>query len=359
MSQEGRVQQVLDHLWQRFRQIADEGQHIDIQVWTNYLAFDVVSQLGMGGPMGFIDDGDKHGIMSAVHQIFYVAAAAGYIPGQMMFLQWPSVQALIDILGGPQGFKRFQAWSEKQVKARMAEVKDSNRGRDLLDHFISMKEPDGQQATEPSVMAEVGNLIGAGADTAAVGMAVVLGQLVEHPDDLARLRREVDDAYEAALATPGRDHSAELSLRELEGLPFLSACVQEATRLCPSIVWQLPREAPEAGITIAGHYIPPGATLGMSPMAHNRSKEIFGDDADEWRPQRWLPDGEEGEGKAAKSERQRRMEKYNVTVSYSFSFSTIKASARLPWDTSGGSKNIQHMANMFLSLSSDMDRGSV
>lgn len=318
MAQEGRVQQVLDHLWHRFRQFAKDGQHIDIQVWANYLAFDVVSQLGMGGPIGFIDDGDKHGILSAVHQIFYIQAAAGYMPGQMMFLQWPSVQALADLLGGAGGFKRFNKWSERQIKSRMAEEEeDSKRGRDLLDHFISMKEPDGKKATQPSVMAEVGNLIGAGADTAAVGIAVVLGQLVEHPDDLATLRREVDEAYEA-LATSGQE-SAELNLREMERLPFLSACVQEATRMCPSIVWQLPREAPESGITIAGHYIPPSATLSMSPMAHNRSKEIFGDDADEWRPQRWLPGGDQVEGK---SERQRRMEKYNVTVSYSLSSSS-------------------------------------
>ncbi|KAI7782862.1 hypothetical protein LA080_012735 [Diaporthe eres] len=317
MSQETQVQQVLDHLWQRFRQLANDRQAIDLQVWANYLAFDVVSQLGMGGPIGFIDDGDKHGIMSAVHQVFYVAASGGYLPGQMMFLQWPSVQAVADILGGVQGFKRFQAWSSQQVKSRMAEgspEKDSKRGRDLLDHFISMKEPDGRPATELSVMAEMGNLIGAGADTAAVGMAVVLGQLVEHPDDLARLRREVDEAYEA-LAASG-EGSADLSLREMEGLPFLSACVQEATRLCPSIVWQLPREAPETGITIAGHYIPPGATLGMSPMAHNRSREIFGHDADEWRPQRWLPEGDQAEGKFAKSERQRRMDKFDVTFGY-------------------------------------------
>lgn len=326
MSQEAQVQHVLNHLWDRFRQFANDGQAIDLQVWTNYLAFDVVSQLGMGGPIGFIDDGDKHGIMSAVHQIFYVQAAAGYVPGQMMFLQWPSFQAIADLLGGAQGFKRFTEWSRRQVKSRLAEGdhKDTQRGRDLLDHFMSMKEPDGQQATELSVMAEVGNLIGAGADTAAVGIAVVLAQLVEHPDDLARLRREVDEAYEEKALATSSQGPAELTLREMEGLPFLSACVQEATRLCPSIVWQLPREAPEAGITIAGHYIPPGATLGMSPMAHNRSKEIFGDDADDWRPQRWIPAGELVERKTTKSERQRRMEKYNVTVSCSLSLSHLK-----------------------------------
>ena len=315
MSQEAKVQQVLDHLWSRFRQLAEEGKEIDLQVWANYLAFDVVSQLGMGGPIGFIDNGDVTGLMSAVHQMFYVAAVGGYLPGQMLFLQWPIVKAISNLLGGAQGFRLFADWSLRQVRSRMAEDPDKapQRERDLLDHFISMKEPDGKKATEPSVLAEVGNLIGAGADTAAVGIAVVLGQLVEHPGDLATLRREVDRAYEE-LALSGQD-PAELGLRELEKLPFLNACVQEGTRMCPSIVWQLPREAPEAGITIAGHYIPPGATLGMSPMSHNRSKEIFGDDADEWRPQRWVPTADQVDGKATKTEQQRRMDRFNVTVS--------------------------------------------
>ncbi|KAL1866737.1 hypothetical protein Daus18300_006681 [Diaporthe australafricana] len=316
VAQEASVQGVLDHLWSRFHQFAKDGQDIDIQVWANYLAFDVVSQLGMGGPLGFIAGGDTMGLMRAVHQIFYIQAAVGYIPGKMMCLQWPIVQRIASLLGQADGFRVFFEWSGRQIKSRMAEGphKDPDRPRDLLDHFISMKEPDGRSATAPSVGAEVGNLIGAGADTAAVGMAVVMAQLVEHPEDQARLRHEVDEAYEKA-GLSGQGSSAQLSLRELEKLPFLNAYVQEATRLCPSIVWQLPREAPEAGITIAGHYIPPGATLGMSPMAHNRSKEIFGDDADEWRPQRWLPTGELVEGKATKSERQRRMDKYNVTVS--------------------------------------------
>lgn len=317
ISQEAKVQLVLDHLWRRFRQIAQDGQEIDIQVWANYLAFDVVSQIGMDGAIGFIDNGDEMGIMHAVHQIFYIQSITGYMPGQMMCLQWPIVQKMTEWFGGPSGFKLFRDWSLQQVQSRMAEdpQKGSQRGRDLLDHFISMKEADGTPATQASVMAEVGNLIGAGADTAAVGMAVVLGQLLEHPEDLDKLRREVDKAYQD-LASSGQE-SAELSLRQLEeNLPFLNACVQEATRMCPSILWQLPREAPEAGITIAGHYIPPGATLGMSPMSQNRCKEVFGDDADEWRPQRWIPNGEEIDGRITKNERQRKMDKYNVTFGY-------------------------------------------
>lgn len=33
----------------------------------------------------------------------------------------------------------------------------------------------------------------------------------------------------------------------------------------------------------------------MSPLAQNRCKAIFGEDADEWKPERWLRDGDNSE----------------------------------------------------------------
>jgi cytochrome P450 len=49
---------------------------------------------------------------------------------------------------------------------------------------------------------------------------------------------------------------------------------------------------PPEGITIQKYFIPGGAHVSMSPWAMNRSKEVFGDDANVWRPERWLGDSE-------------------------------------------------------------------
>lgn len=50
----------------------------------------------------------------------------------------------------------------------------------------------------------------------------------------------------------------------------------------------LDRVVPAEGTQIAGTYIPPGTTVGMSTWCANRSKKVFGEDALEFRPERWL-----------------------------------------------------------------------
>jgi cytochrome P450 len=66
--------------------------------------------------------------------------------------------------------------------------------------------------------------------------------------------------------------------------------VKEATRLLPSIVYQLLRHVPEQGLTVDGKFIPPSTPVGVSPIAQNRDPTIWGEDADVFRPERWLED---------------------------------------------------------------------
>jgi hypothetical protein len=57
----------------------------------------------------------------------------------------------------------------------------------------------------------------------------------------------------------------------------------------------------------------------MSPLAQNRCRAIFGEDADEWRPERWIA----GEGNSA--ERIKEMDKNLATVSNSLdAFLTVQ-----------------------------------
>lgn len=311
---EPQIQRIANVMWDKFRKIAQSGGTIDMQTWTGYFAFDIVTQLGLGSPVGFVEQSkDVDGIMKSIQGFFYWHAGMGNMPGQMAWFYNPVSAFVLKYLGpkSTQGQNNFFSWLFKIVTTRMAEEDAGNpkdRTRDMLDVFVSMKEPDGSAVPLPGVMIEGGNLIGAGADTTSVGMTVVFGQLLQHPDDYARVQQEIDEAYERNNIKQAGD----LTYVMAEKVPYLNACIKEATRLTPSILWQLPREAPADGVTIAGHYIPPGATVSMSPISQNRCKEIFGEDADEWRPGRWLV-GEKG----SSPEKIREMDKFNVTVSVS------------------------------------------
>lgn len=50
----------------------------------------------------------------------------------------------------------------------------------------------------------------------------------------------------------------------------------------------LPRVVPEDGFEVAGHYLPAGSVIGANPWVIHRNKEVYGDDVDTFRPERWL-----------------------------------------------------------------------
>lgn len=99
-----------------------------------------------------------------------------------------------------------------------------------------------------------------------------------------KLQTEIDEYY-------GKNGLIEpITYLQTQELPYLNAVAKEAMRLRQSIIAQLLRHTPEEGLTVDGKYIPPFTPVGISPLAQNRDEAIWGDDANEFRPERWLED---------------------------------------------------------------------
>jgi cytochrome P450 len=112
--------------------------------------------------------------------------------------------------------------------------------------------------------------------------------LLTHPATLAKLRAEVD-----AAAAAGHAPGLLFPWRRAAELPYLDACVKEAGRLHPPFGLPYERVVPAEGATVCGKFLPGGTVIGMSAFVVGRDPGLFGEDADEWRPERWLEVGEE------------------------------------------------------------------
>jgi cytochrome P450 len=127
----------------------------------------------------------------------------------------------------------------------------------------------------------------AGADTTAIGLRTVFYHLLKHPNVLEKLRAELDTAArEGRLSDPPR-------FAEASKLPLLTSCIKEAMRLHPSVALTMPRIVGDAGLEVSGTVILPGWKVGMNAAVIGRSRAVYGSDADEFRPQRWLETGGE------------------------------------------------------------------
>lgn len=148
-------------------------------------------------------------------------------------------------------------------------------------------------------------MVVAGADTTLVSTNAAIRYIYGDTRVLATLRAEVTEAVEMgklSLPIPSYDQVASLA--------YLNACLKEAMRLHPAVAMPLQRVVPQSnsnedgsiGKVIAGkYYLPPGTKVGMSAWTLHMDKEAFGDDAEIFKPERWL------------NEDRIELEKYNLT----------------------------------------------
>lgn len=74
----------------------------------------------------------------------------------------------------------------------------------------------------------------------------------------------------------------------LEHCPYYIACVKETMRLCPSAPNIFPRLSPKGGLVLDGQFVPEGAEVTCNPWLIHRDESIYGSDANEFKPERWL-----------------------------------------------------------------------
>jgi benzoate 4-monooxygenase len=75
---------------------------------------------------------------------------------------------------------------------------------------------------------------------------------------------------------------------QVKNLPYLDACINEALRIHSTSALGLPRSVPEGGLTIRGQFFPQGTVLSVPSYSIHRDTSIWGEDVEQFRPERWL-----------------------------------------------------------------------
>lgn len=96
-----------------------------------------------------------------------------------------------------------------------------------------------------------------------------------------RLQRELDERF-------GADDETAATGQQIKDLPYLDACINEALRIHSTSALGLPRTVPEGGISIRGQFFPEGTILSVPSYSIHRDPSIWGEDVEEFRPERWF-----------------------------------------------------------------------
>jgi cytochrome P450 len=170
---------------------------------------------------------------------------------------------------------------------------------DYLQHFIESKSLHPDLVDDGAIVGYLLVNLLAGADTTAVTIRSVFYYCLKNPSTYARLVAEVRAA--------GFDRNRPVAAAAANKLPYVEAVVREAMRFHPAVAMLLERYVPEGGLKLPdGSYVPAGAAVGLNAYVVGRNKDVYGQDADEFRPERWLQ--AKGETEAAYKARLQRMQ---------------------------------------------------
>lgn len=174
-----------------------------------------------------------------------------------------------------------------RVKARLAHaiVSEIRKAREINDpaapHFLNALSlatyDDGSLLEEEHIIDEAIGFYIAGHETSAATSAWYLTWLVMRDDVREKVRAEIRES----VATEGG-----FVPLEIDKLPYLRASLSESQRLCPSAVGTSRTLTRDARIGTLD--IPAGTTVLPNFVVLHRRKDVWGDDADEFRPERWL-----------------------------------------------------------------------
>ncbi|KAF8558177.1 cytochrome P450 [Imleria badia] len=179
------------------------------------------------------------------------------------------------------------------------------KGKDIMSIMLkaNMSSSDAERLTDEELLGQMNTIIFAGFETTATAVCRILWILASRPAVQARLRSEVLVAkqnYAASHDITGPWEEVGLPYDLLMGLPYLDAIVRETLRVHPptSLLSRTVREdtvlplhrpiKSVSGEMLSKIAIPTGTTLIMSLLAANHNKDFWGEDASEWRPERWL-----------------------------------------------------------------------
>ncbi|WFD30645.1 hypothetical protein MSPP1_001666 [Malassezia sp. CBS 17886] len=300
---------------------------VDLMFWLNRSALDVIGEVGFSTNFESLDRGQQHPLAAAMVTLVRTSVNTSVITGFIVALSDKPGFSWLQHL--PSERNRTVRKSQAVVREHAKEIVDRMRSEILAEHVTSKEafdEWEGSDVLKPKsliarmiranmaeglkpsermsdeeLMGQMTTLIIAGHETTATQNTWVLWLLAQHQDVQDRLRREV-----RAAAARHAAECAELADGEyrppfdVSAIPYLENVVRECFRVLPSVantmrvalkddVVPLSRAYPrtDGKGTYSEVVIPKNHVLFIALNLMQFSKELWGEDANEFRPDRW------------------------------------------------------------------------
>ncbi|KAK4057130.1 hypothetical protein OIO90_001625 [Microbotryomycetes sp. JL221] len=297
----------------------DNENVIEVSHWLSRATLDVIGDAGFGYHFGAVS-GERNELAQAFQVMIspnggvrrlspgillvgmFFQTLMGLVPFNIAkFLPSERIRAVA------KGFDVMDQESRKIVAEKRRMIKDEGidsvkTSRDLMSLLLKSNMGTTKSTlSDDELQGQMTTMLLAGHETSSTALTWLLWTLAQRRDVQDKLRAEVRQARMAAQA----DGEEELSLDRLNGLEYLDAVVREILRVEPPVSMTLreaaaddvvplskPIKSADGSTELSNFQVKKGARIMVSIVAVNKDPSLWGDDADEFKPERWLGDKE-------------------------------------------------------------------
>ncbi|GBB84433.1 hypothetical protein RclHR1_01100025 [Rhizophagus clarus] len=246
--------------------ISQNQNIVNIYKMIQYCLLDITGETSFGGSFRFIETGD-HPLPHKIFQELRRMIKLGMFPFLKPFIkQDPYILNFMTSL----------------IKNRRQE--DPER-KDLLGMLLNAFERVEKGETGMSdleIHHQAMEFLIAGSGTTSFVLSMVMIKLFQNPDKLNILLKEIDESFPEFNIDKLPSHD------KLKHLPYLNAVINETLRLHPINYDVGPGRITVEDTIIGDYFFPKGTTLAVNIYRLHHSSKYWGDDVEEYIPERWL-----------------------------------------------------------------------
>jgi len=274
--------------------IARDGQQhapgsIELGGWFSRATLDIIGLSGMGQDFNSLRDPSNR-LNQTYQTVFNPPKSARYLQVAGFFIP----HRLLQLLPFKQNLNIMAAskYIREVCRDMIAKKHEKMRNHEKTEVDILSVALQSGGFTDESLVDQMMTFLAAGHETTASSMQWALYVLCKHPDIQKKLRDEVRKKI------PSLNHDVTAS--DIDECHYLQAVCSEVLRLWAPVPLTLRVAAVDT--SVSGHFVPKGTTVILAPAAVNTSKQLWGGDALDFRPERFLgPDGKSNNQGSAKS----------------------------------------------------------
>ncbi|TMW62708.1 hypothetical protein Poli38472_005326 [Pythium oligandrum] len=277
------------HLRQILLDAGAQDKTVDLHDLFSRLSAESFAEIGFGINMGMLDNNEgDHPFQVAFDRSQHSMTLRRFKPSWFWLFQ-----------------KRFKLGAEAQISedaetihtavldiiAESLKLRQSGATQEGPVNLVSLfldsyeKSPDAKNGEfDPKYLVDVVvNFINAGRDTTAQALSWFFKNLTQHPEVTAKLRAELYEVLpglmDGSIDTP--------TMEQVEQLTYLEAAIRESLRLYPALPYSTKVAANDV-VMSDGTFIRKGQSTAIPAYAYNRMKYVWGPDAAEYNPERFI-----------------------------------------------------------------------